>query len=73
MLDIAGEEPAAGSLVIGPDVASTNHDRPAGVADCLQRSDDGVSAASSEISAVFKSCPTRSDFSDDADCFEVEA
>jgi hypothetical protein len=70
---VAPDEPAAGSLVIGSDVASTNHDRPAGVADCLQCSDDGVSAPSSEISAVLKSEPTRADFSDDADGFEVEA
>lgn len=59
--------------MVGSNVASTNHDRPAGVADCLQCSDDGVSAASSEISAVLKSEPTSSDFVDDADGFEVEA
>ncbi|MDK8187733.1 hypothetical protein QP731_17500, partial [Sphingomonas sp. UMB7805-LC452B] len=70
---VAPDEPAAGSLVIGSDVASTNHDRPAGVADCLQCSDDGVSAPSSEIRAVLKSEPTRTDLSDDADGFEVEA
>jgi hypothetical protein len=59
--------------VIGSDVASTNHERPAGVVDCLQRSEDGVSAPSSEISAVLKSEPTRADLSDDADRFEEEA
>ena len=73
LLEVASDDPAPGTLVVGADVSSTNHDRPAGVADSLQRSDDGVSAPSSEISAVLKSEPTRSDFSDDADRFEVEA
>lgn len=59
--------------MVGSDVASTNHDRPAGVADCLQCSDDGVSAPSSEISAVLKSEPTRAALSDDTDGFKVEA
>lgn len=54
------------------DVASTDHERPAGVAEGFQRSEDGVSAPSSEISAVLKSEPTRADFSDDADGFEEE-
>nr|WP_237350438.1 MULTISPECIES: hypothetical protein [Rhizobium] len=72
LLDIAADDPASGPLVIGSDVASTNHERPAGVAECFQCSEDGISAASSEVRAVFKSEPTRADFSDDADCFEVE-
>jgi hypothetical protein len=59
--------------VIGSDVSSTNHKRPAGVAECFQCREDGVSSPSSEIRAVFKSEPTRTDFSDDADSFEVEA
>jgi len=71
--EIASDEPASGPFMIGADVSSTNHDRPAGVADCLQRSEDGVSAPSSEIRAVLKSEPTRSAFVDDADRFEVEA
>ncbi|ANV26864.1 hypothetical protein BA939_23605 [Rhizobium sp. S41] len=58
--------------MIGSDVPSTYHERPAGVAECFQCSEDGVSAPSSEIRAVFKSEPTRTAFSDDADCFEVE-
>ncbi len=58
--------------MVGVDVASTYHARPAGVADCLQRSDDGVSSASSEISAVLKSEPTRTALSDNADGFEIE-
>jgi hypothetical protein len=59
--------------MIGADVSSTNHAWPAGVVDCLQRNLDGVKAASSEISAVLKSEPTRAALSDDADGFEVEA
>ncbi|ODU22791.1 MAG: hypothetical protein ABS87_01075 [Sphingomonas sp. SCN 67-18] len=59
--------------MIGADVCSTNHERPAGVADSLQRRDDRVSAPSSEISAVLKSEPTRADFSDDPDGFEEQA
>lgn len=83
MPDIAADEPGSGSFVIGADVSSTNHERPAGVAECFQRSEDGVSAPSSEISAVFKSEPTSCrfssfaakvvDFADDADGFEEEA
>tara|TARA_R110002074_G_scaffold262994_2_gene435140 strand:+ start:20909 stop:21298 length:390 start_codon:yes stop_codon:yes gene_type:complete len=34
---------------------------------------DGVISPSSEIRAVLKSEPTRADFSDDADGFEIEA
>jgi hypothetical protein len=71
--NIASDEPAPGAFVIGSDVASTNHERPAGVADCFQCREDGVSAPSSEIMAVLKSEPTRADFSDDADGFEEEA
>jgi hypothetical protein len=59
--------------VIGSDVPSTYHERPAGVAECFQCSEDGVSSPSSEIRAVFKSEPTRSALSDDADGFKVEA
>jgi len=71
--DIASDEPGPGPLVIGADVSSTNHERPAGVAEILQRSEHGVSAPSSEISAVLKSEPTRAALSDDADCLEKEA
>lgn len=53
-------------------VASTDHERPAGVAEFFQCSEHEVCASSSEISAVLKSEPTRADFSDDADGFEVE-
>jgi len=72
LLKVAPDNPRPRALVVGSDVSSTDHKRPAGVADCLQRSENGVSAPSSEISAVLKSEPTRADFSDDADCFEVE-
>jgi len=73
LIKVASDDPASGPLVVGSDVASTHHIRPAGVAESLQCSEDGVSAPSSEISAVLKSEPTRSDFSDDADRFEIEA
>lgn len=73
LFEIASDDPATGPLMVGADVASTNHKRPAGVVDTFQCSDDGVSAPSSEISAVLKSEPTRSHLSDDADSFEVEA
>ena len=59
--------------MVGSDVASTNHDRPAGVAECFQCIEHGVRSPSSEIRAVLKSEPTRAAFSDDANCFEEEA
>jgi len=59
--------------MVGADVASTDHKRPAGVAEFFQCREGEVCASSSEISAVLKSEPTRADFSDDAGCFEVEA
>lgn len=59
--------------MIGPDISSTNHERPAGVAEAFQRGENGVCAPSSEIRAVLKSEPTRADLSDDADGFEEEA
>ena len=59
--------------MVGPDVASTDHKRPAGVAEFFHRNEDGVSTASSEISAVLKSDPTRSALSDNTDDFEDEA
>lgn len=58
--------------MVGADVVSTDHERPAGVAERFQRSEDRVCAPSSEISAVLKSEPTRSDFSDDANGFKEE-
>jgi hypothetical protein len=69
---VASDDPSAGTFVIGTDVFSTNHERPAGVAERFQCSENGVSPPSSEISAVLKSEPTRSDFSDDTGGFEVE-
>jgi len=68
------DDPASLSLMwaVGEEV-NTNHKRPAGVADCLQRSEHGVSASSSEISAVLKSEPTRAALSDKSDGFKEEA
>lgn len=73
LLDIAADEPCALPFMVGADVVATHHDRPAGVAMSLQRTENPVCAASSEISAVLKSEPTRAALSDDADGFEVEA
>lgn len=73
LIEVASDDPAPGALVVGSNVSSTNHERPAGVAECFQRSEDGVSSPSSEIRAVFKSEPTRAAFSDEADRIEVEA
>ncbi|WP_247599379.1 hypothetical protein [Sphingomonas sp. PAMC26645] len=81
LVEIRSDKPAPLPFVVRPDasagaariVSSTYHARPAGVADRLQRSDDGVSTSSSEISAVLKSEPTRAALSDEADGFEVEA
>lgn len=71
--EIASDDPGPGSLMVGTDVCSTDHERPAGVAEGFQRSEHGVRAPSSEISAVLKSEPTRADFSDKSACFEEEA
>ena len=67
------DEPASLALMVGPDVSSTDHKRPAGVADGLQSIDDPVCASSSEISAILKSEPTRPAFVDKSDSLEVEA
>ena len=58
--------------MIGADVSSTNHIRPAGVAEFFQRREDGVSAPSSKIRAVLKSEPTRAALSDETDGVEIE-
>tara|TARA_A100001391_G_scaffold65878_6_gene41544 strand:- start:16217 stop:16732 length:516 start_codon:yes stop_codon:yes gene_type:complete len=58
--------------MVGADIVSTHHTRFAGVAERLQFIEQPVSAASSEISAVLKSEPTRAAISDQADGFEVE-
>jgi hypothetical protein len=49
------------------EVASSNHVRPAGVTDRVQRVRDPVIASSLDESAVLSNEPTRSDFIDDAD------
>nr|WP_237267717.1 hypothetical protein [Tardibacter chloracetimidivorans] len=73
LLKVASDEPTPGPFVIGADVPSTYHERPAGVVERFQCSEHGVSAPSSEISAVLKSEPTRAALSDKADGFEIEA
>ena len=59
--------------MVGADIRSTHHAWPAGVAERLQLIEDPVRAASSQISAVFKSEPARAALCDQADGFEVEA
>jgi hypothetical protein len=59
--------------MIGAHVSSTHHARFAGVVERFQRSEQPVSAASSEIRAVLKSEPARAAISDQADGFEVKA
>jgi hypothetical protein len=57
----------------GTDISSTHHARFDGVAERLQRIEQPVRAASSEVSAVLKSEPARAAFSDQPDGFEVES
>jgi len=59
--------------VVGSNAVSTHHARFAGVAERFQLIEQPVSAASSEIRAVFKSEPARAAISDQADGFEIEA
>ncbi len=59
--------------MVGAGIVSTHHARFDGVAERFQLSEQPVSAASSEISAVLKSEPARAAISDKADGFEVEA
>jgi hypothetical protein len=59
--------------VIGADMRSSHHARFDGVAERFQFAEHPVSAASSEMSAVFKSEPARPAFPDDADRLEIEA
>jgi hypothetical protein len=75
MSDLRGVEsnnPCAEPLVVRADVDSTDHERPSGVAEVFQCAEHSVGAASSEISAVLKSDPTRAAFSDEADGFKEE-
>ena len=59
--------------MVGADIFSTHHARFAGVAERFQCSEQPVSAASSEVSAILKSEPARAALSDQPDGFEVEA
>lgn len=70
---IETDEPGPLADMAGADVSSTHHARFAGVAERLQRIEQPVRAASSEVSAVLKSEPARAAFSDQADGFAVEA
>lgn len=72
-LGVGSNEPQSLPLVRGTNVVSTHHERPAGVAECLQFNEEPVDASSSETRAVLKSAPTRSALADDADGFEEQA
>ncbi|BGE85118.1 hypothetical protein Ms3S1_15540 [Methylosinus sp. 3S-1] len=75
MSDLRGVEsndPHSLSFVIGADMVSTHHERPSGVSDLLQCAEHSVCAASSEARDIFKSDPTRSQISDEADGREEE-
>lgn len=73
LVGVATNDPDSGSDVVGADISSTNHDRPAGVAKALQAGKNPVCPLSSEISAVLQSEPTRTAFSDDACRLKEEA
>lgn len=70
---IVANEPGPFADMTGADISSTHHARLDGVAERLQRIEQPVRAASSEVSAVLKSEPARAAFSDQPDGFEVEA
>ena len=59
--------------MVGADIFSTHHARFAGVAERFQCSEQPVSAASSEVSAILKSEPARAALSNQPDGFAVEA
>ena len=59
--------------MVGADVVSTHHTRLDGVAERFQLAEHPVSAASSEVRAVFKSEPARAAISDQTGGFEIEA
>jgi len=70
---IEADEPGAAADVVRADVSSTHHARFAGVAERFQCSEQPVSAASSQVSAVLKSEPARPAISNQTDGFAVEA
>ena len=59
--------------MVGADIRSTHRAWPAGVAERVQRIEQPVGAASSQVSAVLKSEPARPALSDQADGLEIEA
>lgn len=68
--------------MVRPNVVATDHERPAGVAEAFQRTENPVCASSSQVRAVLKSDPTSAassafaaealDLPDDADGLEIE-
>ena len=70
---IAADEPGPLADMVGADIRSTHHAWPAGVVEHVQLAEQPVRAASSEISAVFKSEPARAALADQPDGLQVEA
>lgn len=73
LFGVVADEPGPLADMVGADIISTHHARFDGVAERFQFIEQPVSAASSEIRAVFKSEPARAAISDQADGFEIEA
>ena len=73
LFGVVADKPGPLADVVGANAVSTHHARFDGVAERFQFSEQPVSAASSEISAVLKSEPARAAISDKPDGFEVEA
>jgi len=72
-VEISGDDPHSVSSVRCAGVPSTHHERPAGVAERFQRSENPVCASSTEARDVLKACPNRSDFVDEADGLEEKS
>ncbi|KRW97530.1 hypothetical protein AQY21_03130 [Paracoccus sp. MKU1] len=73
LFGIAADEPGALADMVGADIRSTHHAWPAGVAERFQFIEQPVGAASSQISAIFKSEPARPALSDQPHGLEIEA
>jgi hypothetical protein len=67
------DDPDAVAAVRGADVASTHHERPAGVARRLQVAEDGIRAATAQSRHVLDEHPAWAEFADDAGELAPEA
>lgn len=54
------------------EVTSTHHDRPSGVADFFQFTENAVDASTSDARNILKRIPARSKLADDSNGFEIE-